>query len=375
MTNCQETIFQNILDGVSPDEELPGEQANAILHWVAEFNRQLYEVLKCFSQGRTDTSLKFRGRIAGALKALQSDLRHLTWQAEQVAKGDFSQRVIFLGEFAEAFNRMVENLSRNKSEIESRNREIMRIDNELKQDLHVAAQVQQSFAGKLPEPDFAAVGVLAEPFFKVSGDFFSTFVESEGLFFMLGDASGHGAAAAMITIMARSFLANVLPLNPTEEILRRMNEFFASTLPDDMYMTGVIGCLNNSGHLRVANAGHPPMLIHRRARGEFEEVSGTGMVLGMFEEEIEPYTSCSIELMPGDRIYVFSDGLLEMRGEQGFLGMSGLRDFLENNGSLSIHENLDFIRALIFDSEKLSPRADDITVAAIEFTGRSCPAR
>lgn len=367
--------FQDILDGVAPEEELPADQANMLLRRVAEFNCRLYEVLYNFSNGKIGDSLQHRGRLAGTFKALQANLRHMTWQAEQVATGDYSQRVAFLGDFAEAFNRMIDSLSSNRRDIESRNLEIMRIDNELKQDLHVAAEVQRSLAGRLAKPDFAAVAVFYEPFRQVSGDFFSTFVEPGHLFFMIGDASGHGAAAAMITVMARTFLESVLPSDAPEEILRRMNAFFASALPDDLYMTGAIGSLKETGHLRVAIAGHPPMLIHRRSRGEFEEVSGTGMVLGMFEEEIEPYTSCSIELMPGDRIYVFSDGLLEMRGEQGFLGMSGLRDFLENNGSLSIHENLDFIRALIFDSEKLSPRADDITVAAIEFTGRSCPAR
>ncbi len=51
-----------------------------------------------------------KGFILGNLKALQSNLRHLTWQAKRVAKGDFSQRVDFLGEFSEAFNEMTNNL-------------------------------------------------------------------------------------------------------------------------------------------------------------------------------------------------------------------------------------------------------------------------
>lgn len=358
--------LQDILDGIAPEEELPAEQANMLLRRVAEFNCRLCEVLHSFSNGKTSEFLQYQGRLAGTIKALQSNLRHMTWQAEQVAKGDYSQRVAFFGDFADAFNHMIEGLSLNQ-------REIVRIDNELKQDLHVAAEVQRSFAGNVQEPDFAAVAVLYEPFRKVSGDFFSSFVEPERLFFMLGDASGHGAAAAMITVMARTFLTSMLQANAPEEILRRMNAFFASVLPDGLYLTGAIGTLQESGQLKIAIAGHPPMLIHRRSRGEFEEVSGTGMVLGMFEEEIEPYTSCGLSLSPGDRVYVFSDGLLEMRGEKGFLGTSGLKALLETREALSIHENLDFLRSVIFDSEKLSPRADDITVAAIEFIGRNCP--
>jgi two-component system cell cycle response regulator len=50
------------------------------------------------------------GPIAGSLKTLQSNLRHLTWQTKQIAAGDFSQRVDFMGDFSEAFNAMVERL-------------------------------------------------------------------------------------------------------------------------------------------------------------------------------------------------------------------------------------------------------------------------
>lgn len=58
--------------------------------------------LKCFVGGK--------GFILGNLKALQSNLRHLTWQTKRIAKGDFSQKVDFLGEFSEAFNDMIDNL-------------------------------------------------------------------------------------------------------------------------------------------------------------------------------------------------------------------------------------------------------------------------
>ncbi|WP_312516320.1 GGDEF domain-containing protein [Anaerospora sp.] len=51
-----------------------------------------------------------KGFILGNLKALQSNLRHLTWQTKRVAKGDFSQKVDFLGEFSQAFNEMTSNL-------------------------------------------------------------------------------------------------------------------------------------------------------------------------------------------------------------------------------------------------------------------------
>jgi len=57
--------------------------------------------------------------FAMPLKALQSSLRHLTWQTNQVADGDLSQNVNFLGEFSQSFNRMIESL-RDKKSLEQR---------------------------------------------------------------------------------------------------------------------------------------------------------------------------------------------------------------------------------------------------------------
>ena len=60
---------------------------------------------------------KERGFVIGSLKALQADLRHLTWQAQCIAKGEYQHRVNFLGDFSTAFNKMVEELEKNVSEL------------------------------------------------------------------------------------------------------------------------------------------------------------------------------------------------------------------------------------------------------------------
>src|ERR1039457_3772154 len=60
-----------------------------------------------------------RGPVAGSLKSLQASLRHLTWQATQIADGYFSQRVDFMGDFSTAFNSMVEHLSEARTMLEA----------------------------------------------------------------------------------------------------------------------------------------------------------------------------------------------------------------------------------------------------------------
>jgi len=62
--------------------------------------------------GDLSGELAVRGAFAGFFKMLQSNLRHVAWQASRVAQGDFSQRVDFMGDFSTAFNAMVQELDR-----------------------------------------------------------------------------------------------------------------------------------------------------------------------------------------------------------------------------------------------------------------------
>lgn len=63
------------------------------------------------AQGDLNSASAEKGVVIGGLKALQSHLKHLTWQAKQIASGDYSHKVDFIGEFSEAFNLMTEQLA------------------------------------------------------------------------------------------------------------------------------------------------------------------------------------------------------------------------------------------------------------------------
>lgn len=67
----------------------------------------LCEFANALSNGDLSPTLSLRGYFPGALKALQSNLRHLTWQTSMVAAGDYSQRVDFMGDFSKSFNTMI----------------------------------------------------------------------------------------------------------------------------------------------------------------------------------------------------------------------------------------------------------------------------
>jgi signal transduction histidine kinase/ActR/RegA family two-component response regulator len=86
------------------------------------------------AEGRLHAEIASQLALGGAFKSLQAALRHLTWQAQQVAAGDLSQRVEFLGEFSVAFNCMVERL-------DSDRRRLLEQDTDLK---HHADELQHA---------------------------------------------------------------------------------------------------------------------------------------------------------------------------------------------------------------------------------------
>lgn len=99
-----------------------------LYNYIAEIK----EVLAEFSAGRFERDIKLSGNTAGLLKALRGNIRHLTWQCLMVAEGDLTQRVDFMGEFSEAFNRMTKNLAEYREMRERHQAELMALTEELR---------------------------------------------------------------------------------------------------------------------------------------------------------------------------------------------------------------------------------------------------
>ena len=89
-------------------ETFDSTDASVLFNDLVAIRQALFQ----FSRGNFDFDVTGRDICSSALKALQANLRHLSWQAEQIGKGDFSQRVEFMGEFSTSFNSMAKQLER-----------------------------------------------------------------------------------------------------------------------------------------------------------------------------------------------------------------------------------------------------------------------
>jgi diguanylate cyclase (GGDEF)-like protein len=102
----------------------------------------LRDFLFTASNGDLSGKVPLKGFIAGALKTLQANLRHLTWQTKMVATGDFSQRVDFMGEFSESFNAMVVQLDQTLKELMKKEKELSLANEELVREIAVREKTE-----------------------------------------------------------------------------------------------------------------------------------------------------------------------------------------------------------------------------------------
>jgi diguanylate cyclase (GGDEF)-like protein len=142
LSQALEAIEKLWLTGVYP-MELPGnpddqyhlEQLLANLQAAQQF-------ILALSRGDLSQSLRMKGVTAGGLKALHSNLRHLTWQTQMIAQGDFTQRVDFMGDFSEAFNSMVCSLADARTQLEMRAMELAQANEQLQAQLMEIQRLQ-----------------------------------------------------------------------------------------------------------------------------------------------------------------------------------------------------------------------------------------
>lgn len=115
---------------ITPDLKTDCKELENLQQAIDYLSQCIYEsnqFLNSLAQGNLDAQAPGRHNfLAGSLKELHSGLKHLTWQANQVANGDYKQRVGFLGEFSSSFNKMIEQLEERENNLKSKTKALMK---------------------------------------------------------------------------------------------------------------------------------------------------------------------------------------------------------------------------------------------------------
>ena len=187
----------------------------------------------------------------------------------------------------------------------------------LERDLETAAELQR---GLLPRPDSSQQGWefahTYQPLGPVSGDYCDVVMGENpegGLFFFVGDVSGKGVAASMLTAQLHAIFRSLVTQRlPVSQLLGRASRIFCESALAPYYATLVGGRAGTAGSLEIVNAGHCPPLLIRGEKVTRLEPSGTP--LGMFCDGV--YRAEKFDLEPGDVLLVYTDGVSEARNRE-----------------------------------------------------------
>ncbi len=150
----------------------------------------------------------------------------------------------------------------------------------------------------------------------VGGDYCDLVIdERDGkIFFVFGDASGKGVAASMLTAHLHTLFRTLHALDlPLDQLMARANRIFCETMLSGHYATLICGRASATGRIELANAGHWPPLLLRA--GQQNLLEATGVPLGLFCTA--KYGVHQIDLVPGDLLLLYTDGLTEARNAAG----------------------------------------------------------
>lgn len=274
-------------------------------------------------------------------------------------------------------------LQQNNAELSQLNDEISRRNAQMVRDLEAAAKVQRSL---LPADDAAlAAAEIAwryVPCQKLAGDFLNVFPlddEHAGLFVV--DVSGHGVPSSLMAVTVGRFLTpkvsdqsllvrqgpdgRVVVATPAE-VATQLNRLFQADEFSGLYFTMLYGVLHlPTGRLDYVSSGHPA-LLRVPAAGDVEFHGAEGFPIG-FVPDVE-YAQKTLQLTPGDRIYLYSDGVTEaMDKDQEPLGEQALAECIGGSRARPLEETVAGLLETVEQWCQPAGPLDDVSILGLEW--------
>lgn len=240
-------------------------------------------------------------------------------------------------------------------------------------EMDIARTVHRSFLpSSAPPSEKFEIGFKFSPCFTVGGDYFDfvPFPDIGKLGILFADISGHGVAGALLSSMLKMILFNqTRDCQPAKEILNRMNGQIEENFPSGYFVSAFYALLDEeSSSIDLANAAPEPALVIRK-KGHIEIVCRGGQPMGLLPSEFtdsETFAGTSIELEAGDMLFLFTDGLTDIKiSENERLGIDRLSRWLSEESAQSPQQLCETIYQRAIDMAVPESIDDDIMILAV----------
>ncbi|MCB1142447.1 MAG: SpoIIE family protein phosphatase [Leptospiraceae bacterium] len=242
----------------------------------------------------------------------------------------------------------------------------------IQDELQLASDVQR---GLIPseknEYEFISVKYHCEYLMDIGGDFFDIIsIDKDTIAVYIGDVSGHGVSAALLTTLFKMSFQNFIKSDSKpNEIFQNVNEQTKKTIHTNDYMTAFLLIIHSDGTLLYSSAAHKPAFLFRKKFGIYESLLSKGMFLGMSSIQYPKFEYRVDKLNPGDRILLYTDGVFLDNTNPGW-NMDAFFQVFTNNQIYQVDTSLDKIVKVWKESKENSNLNDDATFLLLEFKGR-----
>jgi phosphoserine phosphatase RsbU/P len=237
----------------------------------------------------------------------------------------------------------------------------------IEQEIEIARRIQESnlpAAIRLPKEIIIASRYV--PMSTVAGDFYDVQIKDDhGIGILIADVSGHGVGAALIGSMLKiCFASHASRIDDPAYVLTEINRILQGKIETSFITACLVFIDFKRELLRYSNAGHPPVLLQRNANHEIIRLAHANTIIGPFPQ-IE-YENTELNLQKGDRLVLYTDGIVEAKNKNGeFFGDGHLEALMKTHTHISPESLADKIIAQITEwsgrSVTKSPD-DDLTL-------------
>jgi len=250
-------------------------------------------------------------------------------------------------------------------------RSTLRRDQQLKEiqnELEVARRIQLSILpSEFPASRNFQVAARYVPMSSVAGDLYDYIIaDDREIGLLIADVSGHGVPAALIASMVKIAAASQRAVaSDPSRFLTGMNSALLGNTQNQFVTAAYVHLNSESGELRYSAAAHPPLLLVRN--GRVTPIEKNGVMLAAFD--FASYSTAVHELKAGDRMVLYTDGILEASNAAGdFFGHESLCDLLKGTRDLCPAMAADTIVSSV--QEWSGRQDDDLTVLICDYTPR-----
>lgn len=248
--------------------------------------------------------------------------------------------------------------------------EKQQIASELSVATHIQTSMLPCIFPAFPERTEFDIYATMNPAKEVGGDFYDFFlVDDDHLAVVIADVSGKGVPAALFMVIAKTLIKDHAQQGAQpEEVFTEVNRLLCEANDEGMFVTAWMGVLElSTGHLAYVNAGHNPPLLRHGGEYEFLRTRSGFILAGM--EGIR-YRPASLELAPGDAVYLYTDGVTEATNEDKQLyGDQRLCDILNAHADSGPETLLRTVKDDVDAFVGTAPQFDDITMLGLCYLG------